>query len=111
MAAGFILYGQANGFGLLLAATLVMSTGFHDFDMAQTTYLDKIATRDEIPATMSTGSTINHISGVGFPLLGGIIWRVMGPGATFVFGAILAAASAVASTYVRTEPVPVKATA
>ncbi|MHB8756642.1 MAG: MFS transporter [Bacillota bacterium] len=84
---------------------------FMDFDMAQTTYLDKIAGRDEIPATMSTGSTINHISGVGFPLLGGIIWRVMGPGATFIFGAILAAASAVVSNYVRTEPAPVKAAA
>ncbi|MHB8928042.1 MAG: MFS transporter [Bacillota bacterium] len=84
---------------------------FMDFDMAQTTYLDKLATRDEIPATLSTGSTINHISGVGFPLLGGVIWKVMGPGATFVFGAALAAASAVASHFVHPERTPAKVAA
>jgi len=76
---------------------------FMDFDLAQTTYLDKIAPRDQVPAVLSTGSTINHISGVGFPLLGGFIWKVLGPGATFVFGAILAAASAIASTFVHPE--------
>ncbi|HEY3315258.1 MAG TPA: MFS transporter, partial [Bacillota bacterium] len=76
---------------------------FMDFDMAQLTYLDKICPRAEIPAALSTGSTINHISGVGFPILGGFIWRVLGPSATFVLGAILAAVTAVVSTFVHPE--------
>lgn len=85
----------------LVCLIFLLDQLFIDFDMAQTTYLDKIAPREDIAPTLSTGGTINHITGVAVPLLGGLIWQVAGPAVTFCGGAALALASAVVSTRVR----------
>ena len=65
------------------------------FDVAQTTYMDKIALKEEIPGTLAMGSTINHITGVAVPTVGGFLWETFGPWATFLGAALLG----VLSTY------------
>lgn len=63
------------------------------FDVSQSTYLDKIATRDDVPPTLALGSTINHITGVTVPLISGYLWASFGHWASFLFGAVVAACS------------------
>lgn len=63
------------------------------FDVSQSTYLDKIATRDDVPPTLALGSTINHITGVTVPLISGYLWASFGHWASFLFGAVIAACS------------------
>jgi len=61
------------------------------FQIALTTYLDKIAAGGDVPASLATGSTINHIAGVLVPILGGQLWHMMGYWSTFTAGGVLTA--------------------
>lgn len=70
----------------LIYAVFIIDNLFFGFEMAITTHLDKIAPRDEVQPTLSMGQTINHISGVAVPTLGGILWKTSGPIATFLMG-------------------------
>lgn len=73
------------------------------FDVAQTTYMDKIARKEEIPGTLAMGSTINHITGVAVPTIGGWLWESFGPWATFLGGAILGLLSTYSSWRINVE--------
>ncbi len=63
------------------------------FEMVTTTYLDKIASPEDISPTLATGSTVNHITGIIVPVAGGVLWEALGPWATFGAGALIALAS------------------
>jgi len=60
------------------------------FEMAATTYLDKIAVSEEVAPTLAAGSTVNHVTGVLVPVLGGWLWEAVSPAATFGAGAAMA---------------------
>jgi predicted MFS family arabinose efflux permease len=63
------------------------------FDVAQTTYLDRIAPKEDLAGSLALGSTINHVTGVTAPIVGGYLWARFGHPATFMLGAAVACAS------------------
>jgi predicted MFS family arabinose efflux permease len=65
------------------------------FSAAITTYLGKIAPREELTPSLAMGSTANHIAAVGVPVLGGIVWDHYGYQVTFFVGAATCLASIV----------------
>ncbi len=73
------------------------------FDVASTTYMDKIAPKEEIPGTLAMGSTINHITGVAVPTVGGFLWETFGPWATFLGAAFLGTLSTYSAWRINVE--------
>lgn len=78
---------------LLLYIMYVIDQGTVGFDVAITTHLGKIASRDVLSAAYAMGSTINHISGVSVPVLGGYLWEMAGAPTVFISGAVIAVIS------------------
>jgi len=77
------------------------------FGMALSTYFQKIAvTPEEITSNMSIESTINHISAIIIPVLGGTIWLMFGSKAPFLAGVVIVVVSLILTQFIRTEPVP-----
>jgi len=72
--------------------------------MALTTYINKIASDEDLRPTLSMGVTMNHIASVIAPLTGGLAWRLFGYQVIFVAGAILCVISLGVSQLVRTPP-------
>lgn len=77
----------------LLYAIFIIDNLFLGFDIAITTYLDKIAPREDISPSLAMGSTIQHIAAVAIPVLGGWLWDSISPMATFLAGALLCVVS------------------
>ena len=71
--------------------------------IAQTTYLHKIATPEDLRPSLTMGVTMNHIPAILVPLIGGILWMKMGPTVVFLGGAVFALLSLVATFWVRPE--------
>jgi len=78
---------------VILYGLYVLDNFFSGFDVSQSTYLDKICTREDLPPSLALGSTINHITGVTVPIISGYLWASYGHQATFSFGALIAAIS------------------
>ncbi|MGI6163889.1 MAG: MFS transporter [Bacillota bacterium] len=89
VAALFCCYAVVN-VPLLLYLIYVLDTGLVGFDVAITTHLGKIAPKEVLSAEYAMGSTINHISGIAVPMIGGLVWDVVGAGAVFLGGAVIA---------------------
>ena len=53
-----------------------------------TTYLNRIAEPSDVMPSLSMGVTMNHVAAVAVPLIGGMLWKVVGYQATF-FGGVL----------------------
>jgi MFS family permease len=77
----------------LLYVLYVLDTAMVGFDVAVSTYLDKIAPQADMAPTLAMGSTVNHISGVLIPTIGGLLWAGFGHSATFLAGATIAVAT------------------
>jgi len=95
--------------GLLpvLLVLFVLDNILFGFNLAMTTYLQKIAvTREELTANLSLQETINHISAVVVPVVGGTIWALFGSQAPFLAGVGIAAVSLVFAQFIRTEEEP-----
>ena len=70
--------------------------------MARTTYLSKIASRPEdIPGSLASGVSIDHLASMMLPILGGYVWERYGFQYVFIGAAFVAGASSIASTFVR----------
>jgi MFS family permease len=76
----------------VLCALFVLDGTFFILAMAQTTYVNRIAPKDEHTATLSAGIAFNHVASVAMPLVGGWLW-MLGYQWTFAVGAVAAAAS------------------
>lgn len=74
-------------------AIFIVDNLFLGFGMAITTFLDKIAPREDVQPSLQMGQTINHIAGVSVPWLGGILWKAVGYKATFILGALICVVS------------------
>ena len=61
---------------LLVAVLYVMEQLFTNFTMAIRTFFQKIADPQDIAPSMAVGQTINHISAVILPVVGGVLWMV-----------------------------------
>jgi MFS family permease len=78
---------------MLLYAIYVLDQGLQGFDVAITTHLGKIARFEALSPAYAMGSTINHISGVAVPVIGGYLWDYAGAPVVFLSGAGIALAS------------------
>lgn len=73
------------------------------FGIAVNSYFRKIAPESEVTANMSMSQTINHISALFVPALGGLVWERLGFQSTFIFGAVVAAICLVVSQWMTTQ--------
>ena len=87
----------------LLYVLFIVDNVLFGFNLAMPTYLQKIAVSpEELTANMSVQETINHISAVVVPVVGGTIWIAFGSRAPFLAGVAIAVASLVLTQLIRT---------
>ena len=86
----------------ILFVLFVVDNMLFGFNLGLTTYLQKIAiTPEELTSNLSAQTTINHISAVIIPVVGGTIWALLGSQATFLIGVGIAAVSLVLAQLIR----------
>lgn len=92
---------------LILYVLFVLDHIFFGFNLAVDSYFQKIAhSPEEITSNVSMAQTINHVSALVVPVLGGILWVQIAPSATFLAGVVIAVISLVLVQFIRTEPAP-----
>jgi predicted MFS family arabinose efflux permease len=97
----FLGYGYVSALPILFALFVVDNMLF-GFNLGLTTYLQKIAfTSEELTSNLSAQTTINHISAVIMPIVGGTIWALLGSRATFLMGVAIALISLVLAQLIR----------
>ncbi len=108
----FLGYAYVGGLPVL-CILFVLDNVLFGFNLGMPTYLQKIAVSpEELTATMSIQDTINHISAVIVPVVGGTIWVVFGRKVPFLVGVGIAIVSLVLAQWIRTgdpktpEPLP-----
>jgi MFS family permease len=91
----------------VLYALFVLDHVFFGFNLAVDSYFQKIAhSPQEITSNVSMAQTINHISALVVPVLGGILWERIAPSATFLAGVVIAVVSLVLVQFIRIQPTP-----
>ena len=87
----------------LLFALFVIDNVLFGFNLALTTYFQKIAvTQEEITSNLSVEQTINHIAAIIVPIVGGTVWERFGSQAPFLAGAAIVTVSLVLAQFIRT---------
>lgn len=71
------------GYGLvhdrrILYVVYCLDSFVYMFSIAQTTYLNKIAPPEDVRSALSMGITMNHVTSVIVPVVGGLIWESLG---------------------------------
>ncbi len=95
-----------------LYVLFVLDNVFFGFSLAVDSYFQKIAqSPDEITGSVSIAQTINHISALVVPILGGILWERVSPSATFLAGVVIVVVALGVVQLIRTDPMPVVAPA
>lgn len=90
-----------------LYALFVLDHIFFGFNLAVDSYFQKIARApSEITSNVSLAQTINHVSALVVPVLGGLLWERVAPSATFLAGVGIAVLSLILVQFIRTEAVP-----
>jgi predicted MFS family arabinose efflux permease len=90
----------------ILFALFVLDHIFFGFNLAIDSYFQKIAhSPQEITSNVSMAQTINHVSALVVPVLGGILWEQVSPSAPFLAGVVVALISLVLVQFIRAEPV------
>ena len=98
----FLGYAYVNVLAVL-CVLFVMDNVLFGFNLAMPTYLQKIAVSpEELTANMSLQETINHISAVIVPVVGGTIWVLFGSQAPFLAGVGVAVVSLILAQLIRT---------
>jgi len=87
----------------VLFALFVIDNVMFGFNLALTTYFQKIAvTPEEITSNLSVEQTINHIASVVVPIAGGAVWELFGSQAPFLAGVGIVLISLVLTQFMRT---------
>jgi MFS family permease len=91
----------------LLYILFILDNIFFAFSLAVDSYFQKIAhSPEEITSNVSMAQTINHISALIVPVVGGILWEQIAPSATFLAGVGIALVSLALVQFIRSRPVP-----
>lgn len=91
----------------VLFVLFVLDNIFFGFGLAVDSYFRKIAhSPEEITSNVSLAQTINHISALLVPILGGILWERVSPTATFLAGVLIAVVSLILVQFMRPTPTP-----
>ena len=86
----------------VLYVLFVLDNILFGFNLAMTTYLQKIAvTQEELTTNLSMQQTINHISAVIVPVIGGTVWALFGSRAPFLAGVGIAVLSLILTQFIR----------
>jgi predicted MFS family arabinose efflux permease len=94
----------------LLFCLFVIDNIFFGFNIALTTYFQKIAlTQEEITSNLATEQAINHIAAIIVPVVGGTVWQMFGSQMPFLFGVGIVLAGLVLTQWMRTSPEPAPA--
>jgi predicted MFS family arabinose efflux permease len=102
----FLGYAYASYLPLLFVL-FIMDHIFFGFNLAIESYFQKIArSPEEITSNLGMAQTINHVSALVVPVLGGILWEQVSPSAPFIVGVIVAVISLILVQFMRTEPAP-----
>jgi predicted MFS family arabinose efflux permease len=90
----------------ILFVLFVLDHVFFGFNLAVESYFQKIAhSPQEITSNVSMAQTINHVSALAVPVLGGVLWEQVSPSAPFLAGVVVALVSLVLVQFIRTEPI------
>jgi MFS family permease len=87
----------------LLWALFIIDNVFFVFTMALTTYVNRIAPKEEHTPTLSMGVAMNHIASVAMPLTGGLLWERFGYQWAFLTGVGAAALSIFVASHLPTR--------
>jgi hypothetical protein len=87
---------------LLVAVLYIVEQLFTNFTMAIRTYFQKIADPGDVAPSMAVGQTINHVSAVILPVVGGMLWMI-DYRIPFWIGMGVALAALVAAQFLRPE--------
>lgn len=74
---------------ILLIVCYTLDNIFYLGSISLTSYINKIAPKNELRPTLSIGVTMNHIAAVIMPFLGGVLWVKMGYEVVFIIGAVV----------------------
>ncbi len=88
----------------LLYVLFVGDSVMAGFGIAVNSYFRRIAPDSEVTANMSMSQTINHVSALFVPVLGGLMWERFGFQSTFIFGAVVAMICLVVSQWMTGHP-------
>lgn len=85
----------------LLYVLYCLDNIFFGFSMARTTYLDKIAPREDVTAGIAFGITLNHISAIALLPTSGYLWGKYGYETPFLIGVGILILSLAASSRIK----------
>ncbi len=89
----------------MLYVLFVVDNVFFGFNVALTTYFQKIAvTPEEITSNLATEQAINHIAAIIVPVIGGTVWQVYGAQMPFLFGVGIVLVGLVLAQGIRIAP-------
>jgi predicted MFS family arabinose efflux permease len=102
-ALGFVFLGYAFVTYLpMLFVLFVMDNILFGFNLALTTYFQKIAiTQEEITSNLAVQLSINHIAAIVMPVIGGTAWELFGSQAPFLVGVGIALVSLILVQFLR----------
>lgn len=75
----------------LLTAFFLIDNALFGSSIALKSYLRKIADEEDLTGCLSFGMTMNHVTAIFIPVLGGVIWNMFGYQTTFIAGAAIVA--------------------
>jgi len=87
----------------LLAVFFVVDNILFGSSIALHSYVRKISDKSDLTSCISFSVTANHISAVILPILGGVIWELLGFKSTFLFGAAIVFIDMLVSLKVKTR--------
>ena len=96
----FLGYAYINYVPLLYVLYCLDNTLF-GFSMARTTYLDRIAPREDVTASIAFGITLNHVAAIALLPASGYMWERFGYETPFLIGVAVLIFSIVASTRIK----------
>jgi predicted MFS family arabinose efflux permease len=89
----------------VLYVLFVLDNLTNGFNMALQTYFQKIAlTKEEMTSNLATEQTMNHLSAVIVPVVGGAIWVALGSQAPFLFGVAIVLVALLLAQFMRVPP-------
>jgi predicted MFS family arabinose efflux permease len=105
----FIFLGYAFVTSLIvLFVFFVLDNMLFGFNMALTTYFQKIAvTQEEITSNVAVQQTINHISAVVVPVIGGAAWQLFGSQMPFLVGVGIVMISLILVQFMKVPEAPI----
>jgi len=89
---------------VVLAIFYVLDNLLFSINLALESHFKKIAvSAEEVTSNMSMGQTINHVSALFVPVVGGLIWTTYGSSVTFMCGAGIAVISLLVTQFMRSH--------